>query len=118
MLMRSLRIRNNVVCHCRWSSTSGSSGYKDYYEILDITPDATPTEIREAFYRKAKQCHPDVNPSEEAKAEFMKVKEAFKALKTPATRIDYDRHLFTGSTKGAGVPERGLSPEEAARYCL
>jgi hypothetical protein len=44
------------------SSFSSSGGFKydgeittsdgrDYYEVLDISPDATQTEIREAFYR-------------------------------------------------------------------
>jgi len=27
---------------------------KNYYDILDVLPDATTTEIREAFYNKAK----------------------------------------------------------------
>ena len=35
---------------------------KDYYDILGVVPDATATEIREAFYDAARRLHPDVNP--------------------------------------------------------
>lgn len=32
-----------------------------YYDILDITKDATPEEIRKAYLHKAKRWHPDKN---------------------------------------------------------
>lgn len=47
-------------------------------------------------FRKAKTYHPDVNPSEEAKAEFLRVRESFRALSNPMRRSDYDRKLFAG----------------------
>jgi DnaJ-class molecular chaperone len=37
-----------------------------------------------------------VNPSEEAKAEFLKVRESFRALKNPQRRSGYDRQLNVG----------------------
>ncbi len=48
------------------------------------------------YFRKAKTYHPDVNPTEEAKAEFLKVRESFRALSNPMKRNDYDRKLFAG----------------------
>ena len=68
---------------------------KDYYEILGVPPDATTTEIREAFYRGAKELHPDVNPSPLAKAEFEALQEAFKVLKNPRDRDRYDSSVHS-----------------------
>ncbi len=63
---------------------------KDYYAILGVMPDATATEIREAFYDSVKACHPDVNPAPSAKREFEYAQEAFAVLKNPITRKEYD----------------------------
>ena len=62
----------------------------NHYEILRITPDATATEVREAFYTLAKRLHPDVNPSLTAREEFERLQEAFKVLKDPKKRAKYN----------------------------
>ena len=58
-----------------------TSSTHDLYAALGITREATQTEIREAFFRRAKALHPDVNPSAEAKEEFALAQEAFEKLK-------------------------------------
>ena len=58
-----------------------TSSTHDLYSTLGITREATQTEIREAFFRRAKALHPDVNPSAEAKEEFALAQEAFEKLK-------------------------------------
>ena len=63
----------------------------EHYQVLEVPPNATVTEIREAYYRKVKSCHPDINPSEEAKAQFTLVQEAYKILTNVDKRIGYDR---------------------------
>ena len=35
----------------KYDAAITTSDGRDYYEVLDISPDATQTEIREAFYR-------------------------------------------------------------------
>ena len=65
----------------------------EHYQVLDVPPNATLTEIREAYYRKVKICHPDINPSEEAKRQFTIVQEAYKILSNVDRRIGYDRYL-------------------------
>ena len=62
---------------------------RDLYATLGITREATQTEIREAFYRRAKELHPDVNPSEEAKEEFNLAKEAFEKLKGKSSTLNH-----------------------------
>ncbi len=64
---------------------------KNYYEVLGVSEDATPTEIREAYYKGAKDLHPDVNPTEEAKDDFELLKEAFTTLKDVELRRNYDK---------------------------
>ena len=64
------------------------------YEILDITPDATSTEVREAFFMKAKVYHPDVDPSAKAREEFLKSKEAYQILSDVLERHEYDKLIL------------------------
>ena len=67
---------------------------RDLYEILDITPDATSTEVREAFFMKAKVYHPDVDPSAKAREEFLKSKEAYQILSDVSERHEYDKLIL------------------------
>jgi len=48
-----------------------------YYEILEISRNATQEELRKVFRRLARKYHPDHNlASREAEAKFKKIKEA------------------------------------------
>ena len=59
----------------------GMSKKRDYYEILDVSKGATKEEIKEAYRKKAKQYHPDINPNnKEAEAKFREATEAYEAL--------------------------------------
>jgi DnaJ-class molecular chaperone len=61
---------------------------KDYYVILGIDPDATQDEIRAAYRRRAKACHPD--SSGEDSEPFLALGEAYEVLGDPGRRRDYD----------------------------
>lgn len=37
-----------------------SSGFVDYYELLQVDDDATPSDIKAAYRSLAKACHPDI----------------------------------------------------------
>ncbi len=54
-----------------------------YYELLGLTPKASQKEIKRAYFKLAKQFHPDVNPSEEAKKKFIAINEAYEFLSDP-----------------------------------
>lgn len=81
----------------------------EYYKVLGIAPDATLTEIREAYFRKVKIYHPDINPSPEAKEKFEEVHEAYKILGNIDRRVGYDRKYKessrTRSVKDVVEPE-------------
>lgn len=73
---------------------------KDYYQILGISRDATPDEIKKAYRKKALQHHPDKNPgNKEAEEKFKECAEAYEVLSDNKKRNNYDRF---GSVDGAG----------------
>lgn len=53
---------------------------REYFEILGVTEQATPEEIKKAFRKLALQYHPDKNPSKEANKKFLQVCEAYEAV--------------------------------------
>ena len=53
---------------------------RDCYALLRLRPDATPEEIKKAFRRRAKQLHPDQNPSADAHDQFIRLHEAYEIL--------------------------------------
>lgn len=63
----------------------------NHYQILDLSFDATPAEIRANYLRKARELHPDKNPY--AKDTFIKVQEAYDTLSNPEKKKEYDQTL-------------------------
>jgi hypothetical protein len=61
-----------------------------YYEILGISKDASPEEIRRAFRDKAFKTHPDRNSDKDTSEKFKLINEANRILGDPKTRVDYD----------------------------
>ncbi len=70
---------------------------RDYYDVLGVPRDAEQSEIKRAFRKLARECHPDVNPDDPAcEARFKEAAEAYEALNDPESRAAYDRHGFDG----------------------
>lgn len=65
---------------------------KDYYAILEVDSKATDKEIKQAYRRLARRCHPDVNPGDkDAEARFKEINEAHETLSHPEKRQRYDQ---------------------------
>ena len=76
---------------------------RDYYEVLDVTREASEQEIKTAYRRLAMQHHPDRNPDrkEESEEKFKEITEAYSVLADPQKRAAYDRFGHAG-VGGAG----------------
>jgi hypothetical protein len=61
-----------------------------YYRLLNVSPDASATEIRKSFYSLAKLYHPDKNSSPEAVVVFKGILQAYEVLGDPEKRSQYD----------------------------
>lgn len=69
-----------------------SVSYKDYYQILGVSRDASQEEISKAFKKLARKYHPDLNPNDkESEQKFKEVNEAYEVLKDPEKRKRYDQ---------------------------
>ena len=65
----------------------------DYYEILQISRDASGAEIKKAYRKLAIQYHPDKNPGDkEAEETFKYINEAYEILSNDEKRQIYDRY--------------------------
>jgi curved DNA-binding protein CbpA len=68
---------------------------RDHYRTLEIHPQATPQEIRQAYRRLAHLYHPDKNPDNEgAAAYFHEIREAYEILSHPRRRAAYDKERW------------------------
>jgi molecular chaperone DnaJ len=63
----------------------------DLYAILGLERDADLSDVRRAYRRLARRCHPGVNPGDrDARARFEQITEAFETLSDPERRRSYD----------------------------
>ena len=75
----------------------------DYYDVLGISKQASPNEIKKAYRKLALQYHPDRNPgNKNAEDKFKKASEAYQVLSNPEKKAQYDRFGHTGFQSSYG----------------
>lgn len=68
----------------------------DYYELLGVKKDSSPSDIKKAYRKLALKYHPDKNQGEKkAEAKFQEINEAYAVLSDPEKKKQYDLY---GST--------------------
>jgi molecular chaperone DnaJ len=80
---------------------------QDFYNVLGVSREATPEEIKKAYRKLARENHPDRNPDDpKAEDRFKSIQEAYDTLSDPEKRKQYDAGgMFSGF--GGGRPGAG-----------
>lgn len=94
---------------------------KDYYKILEISPNASDDEIRRAFRSKSKSCHPDLFPNnKEKEEEFKLINEAQEALlnKPKETLIPIPNIPYQFVTVNITIKELYCDSEKEIEYSI
>lgn len=93
---------------------------RDYYEILEVSRNASPEEIKKAYRQQAIKNHPDKNPgNKEAEERFKEAAEAYEILSDSSKRSRYDQfgHAGVGNNSGfSGFGGGGMSIDEIFRH--
>ncbi len=69
----------------------------EYYNSLGLPFDASQDEIRQAYFDAARRLHPDANPEQDAREEFLRIQQAYETLANPEKRQLYDRSIPDGA---------------------
>jgi len=63
-----------------------------FYDVLGVSKDASQADLKKAYYKFAKTCHPDKNPNDpEALKKFQEISHAYDVLSDPEKRKIYDQ---------------------------
>ena len=93
---------------------------KDPYKIIGVRPDANSDEMKQAFRRLARECHPDRDPENPwAEDEFKELSAAYDLLSDSDRRARYDRGEIGGAetkrSQTAQKPRPNKRPTGSAR---
>ena len=88
---------------------------RDYYDILGLSRGASEQDIKSAFRRLAKDCHPDRNAGDKgAETKFKELNEAYEALRDPQKRAAYDQFGHAAFDGQGGRGAHGFGPDFAS----
>jgi molecular chaperone DnaJ len=83
---------------------------RDYYEVLDVSREASEDEIRRAYRQAALKHHPDRNPGDPtAETKFKEATEAYSVLSDQEKRATYDRFGHAGLGGGFDFGNAGMA---------
>lgn len=84
---------------------------QDYYDVLDVSKDASKEEIKKAYRKLARKYHPDVSEEDNASEKFKEAKEAYETLSDQQKRAQYDQFGHAGP-QGQGFGGFGGGAED------
>ena len=83
---------------------------RDYYDILDVSKNASEQDIKQSYRKLALKYHPDKNKgNKEAEDKFKEATEAYEVLSDSKKRASYDRFGHEGVSNVNGFGRRAYS---------
>ncbi len=83
------------------SHTASMQNFRNYFEILGVTQDASAEEVKRAYRQLARKYHPDLNPGDKnAEEKFKLLGEAYAVLSDPEKRGKYEDYSSYWRQKG------------------
>jgi TolA-binding protein len=79
----------------------------NYYDILGVSNNATKSDIKNAYRKRALLYHPDRNKSQEAHQKFVEIKAAYEVLSDDTKRWWYDQKLVNTQFQDATFYQPG-----------
>jgi len=98
----------------------------DYYKLLNVGKNATPVEVRRAYFALVKKVHPDRLPklgltklSEQANRLFQVMTRGYEILSDAKKKAEYDKGKLKGITpSNPAQPEQGNNRGEAGKIAF
>jgi molecular chaperone DnaJ len=88
---------------------------RDFYEVLDVSKNASAEAIKKAYRQQALKFHPDRNPGDKASEDkFKEAAEAYEVLSDPQKKARYDQfgHAGVSGASGGGFSGEGMTMED------
>ena len=86
------RPRSSSLTTVHHGMSNGAPRTFSFYEVLGIECTADADVVRRAYYRHARECHPDKNSSSDATEEFRRLDQAYRVLSNPKLKRLYDTY--------------------------
>ena len=86
---------------------------RDYYDVLGVSKNASPEDLKKAYRKMALKYHPDKNPGDtESEEKFKEAAEAYEVLNDQQKRSRYDQFGHAGMSGQGGGGFSGFSNVE------
>ena len=73
----------------------------DYYQILEVSQEASIADIKKAYRKLSKKYHPDVKGGDEEA--FKRITEAYQVLSNPDSKQEYDQRYYSNQTNSDNI---------------